>query len=69
MEEFNKYLLSTSYVLVTVMVSENKAVSKWTQNPGFVARTCCGALRLLLCLVCINGVFKLEASGTSFLDG
>lgn len=44
MEEFNKYLSSTSYVLVTIVVNENVAVNKQTKVPAFMVLKYYGAL-------------------------
>lgn len=47
MEAFNKYLLSTSYVLVTAIAAEAIALNKWTEIPVFLALICDAVLRLL----------------------
>lgn len=43
MEEFNKHLSSTSYVLVALIVDEVMAVKKQTKVPVFMALTYYGA--------------------------
>lgn len=62
MEEVNKYLSSTSFVLITIITDEDTAVNKQTKVPVFVALTM-EHFGFFLRLVYINTVSILDANG------